>query len=114
MRVDSDTGLPTTKPLRDTNEYIHPSVRSRIILDGPGTVDRGDYECKAMAGYRLRLPKDAVAVGQPRAVWESRARKRGVPRRVLSESPLWETEKRLLSYSRTVYDYLLEEPWQPR
>lgn len=109
MRVSPETGRELQKGLRDTNEYVHASVRARTELGGPGVEDRGEYECRALEGYRLKVAGERErARGEPAAVWESRARKRGGPRRVLAESPLWETERRLLGYSPEVYDYLLE------
>ena len=112
MRVDS-TGQPTSKPLRETNEYIHPSVRTRINLDGPGIEDMGSYDCKALAGYKLKVNSGGGEPGRPAAVWESRARRKGGPRRILPESPLWETERKLLNYSPEVSAYLLEDKRRP-
>ena len=106
-RMDSQTGRPTSKPLRDTNEYIHPSVRARTELGGPGVEDRGAYDSRALWDYTLKVA-DARAPGEPLAVWESRARKRDRPRKILAESPLWETERRLLGYSPDMEDYVLE------
>lgn len=108
-RMDPSTGRPTSKPLRDTNEYIHSSVRARIELRGPGTEDRGVYDSKAMEDYVLKV-SDSRAPGQPLAVWESRARRKEKPRRILAESPLWETERKLLGYSPEAFDYILGEP----
>ena len=106
-RVDPETGRATSKPLRNTNEYIHPSVRSRICLDGPGYEDQGYYEPKAMRDYKLRdEPLDAD--GKPQLVfWESRSRFKGKTRKLLPESPLWQTERELLGMSPKVYRYLL-------
>ena len=108
-RMDPATGRPTRKALRNTNEYIHPSVRSRICLDGPGTQDRGLYGCKALEDYKLRMTGNRRKDNRPIAVWESRAKRKGVPRKILPESPLWETEMRLLQYSGNVQDFLFED-----
>ncbi|MCJ1409057.1 hypothetical protein MMC19_003134 [Ptychographa xylographoides] len=105
-RTDPGTGRPSAKPLRDTNEYVHPSVRARTELDGPGIEDRGTYRSRALEEYRLKVNASAAA-GEPLAVWESLARRKERPRRVLVESPLWETERRLLGYSPEVRDYIL-------
>ncbi|MCJ1476364.1 hypothetical protein MMC13_005030 [Lambiella insularis] len=112
-RMDSQTGRPTSKPLRDTNEYIHPSVRARTELGGPGVEDRGIYDSKALDDYILKVSASRVP-GQPLAVWESRDRKKEKPRRILAESPLWETERKLLGYSPEVYDYILAGPRRPQ
>ncbi|KAF1959727.1 hypothetical protein CC80DRAFT_405721, partial [Byssothecium circinans] len=51
---DPQTGRPTTRPLRLTNEYIHASARTRIRLSGPGVSDKGLYECRALTDtYKL-------------------------------------------------------------
>ncbi|MCJ1404248.1 hypothetical protein MMC11_007473 [Xylographa trunciseda] len=110
-RMDPQTGRSTGKLLRDTNEYIHPSVRARAELHGPGIEDRGAYDPRALWDYTLKVtgPTTARAPGQPLAVWESRARRRGDrPRKILAESPLWETERRLLGYTPEVEGYVLE------
>ena len=108
-RMDPATGSPTRKALRNTNEYIHPSVRSRIYLDGPGIEDRGLYSCRAMDEYKLRLTGSRPEDNRPIAVWESRAKRKGLPRKTLPESPLWETELKLLRYSQRVEEFLFEE-----
>ena len=108
-------GRPTSKPLRNTNEYIHPSVRSRICLDGPGVKDYDIYEPKAMDDYKLKFQELGPGV-EPKsqlAVWEYRTKRRGQQRKVLPESPLWETEKRLLEYSPKMRDYVLDEQRRP-
>ena len=109
MRVDPETGRPTRKALRNTFEYIHPCVRSRFYLDGPGVEDQGLYDCKALDNYKLRLTGHQPEDNRPIAVWESRAKRKGVPRKTLPESPLWETEMKLLRYSPKVQEFLFEE-----
>ena len=109
-RVDPTTGRPTHKSLRNTNEYIHPSVRSRFELDGPGVEDRGLYDCHALQDYKLRLTGGRPEENRPMAVWESRTKKKGAPKKVLQESPLWNTEIRLLQNSPKVYDFIYQPP----
>ena len=113
MRVDSETGRQTQKALRDTNEYIHPSVRSRSYLDAPGVEDKGLYYCRAMDGYKLKMTGNRPEDNMPLAVWESRERKKGGPRKVLRESPLWDTERKLLAYSKHVEEFIFK-PAKPR
>ena len=113
MRLDPLTGAPTRKGLRDTFEYVHPSVRSRLKMHGPGVQDRGEYEAEALRDYRLRTTNSAPGENRPLAVWESKSKRKGAPKRVLNESPLWETELKLLRYSGRVYDFLLDEPRRP-
>jgi hypothetical protein len=111
-RVDPYTGRPTRKPLRDTNEYVHPSVRTRSYLDGPGPEDRGYYESKALEGYKLRMTGHRPEENMPLAVWESRAKRKGVPRRTLRECPLFDTERKLLRYSQQVEQFVYAPPEQ--
>ena len=112
-RVDPATGRPTRKQLKNTNEYIHPSVRSRSFLDAPGTEDRGLYESKAMDGYKLKPTGHRPQDNMPLAVWESRAKRKGVPKKVLRESPLWDSERRLLRFSPKVDEFIYEDPNHP-
>lgn len=56
-RSDPDTGDPTPLPLRRTHEYIHPSVRVRIAVQGPGLDDKGSYAPAALGkGWHLYAP----------------------------------------------------------
>ena len=88
-RVDPDTGRQIPKMLRETNEYIHPSARSRIRLEGPGTEDEGIYECPALDPYKLRKLDET---GDKRAtfIWTPRSRQKKSTLHELPESPLWE------------------------
>lgn len=110
FRVDPNTGQPTSKPLRQTNEYIHPSARSRIILGGPGIQDHGRYECKALRDYKLKIENDDPANRSPLAIWVPRSRRKGLNR--LPESPLWEAEKELLRTDPEMYEFIIERPKQ--
>ncbi|MCJ1323228.1 hypothetical protein MMC15_008582 [Xylographa vitiligo] len=108
-RLSPSTGRPTPHPLRHTHEYIHASARARSTLHGPGVNDRshGDYASRALAAYTLRVAPQPRPPGEPLAVWESRARRKGGGRKVLVESPLWEVERRLLGYSPEVEGVVL-------
>ena len=70
-RVDPDTGESTGKPLRQTNEYVHPSARSRTVLKGPGVEDDGTYKSEALEDYKMRFV-DETPNQRPIAVWRSR------------------------------------------
>lgn len=107
-RVDPYTGRPTSKPLRSTNEYVHSSARSRIVLDGPGIEDHGRYEGKALQDYKLKTEESGAENTRPFAIWAPRSRRKGSTR--LPESPLWETEKDLLRTDPKMYDFILEGP----
>ena len=106
-RVDPSSGRTTSKPLRQTNEYVHPSARSRLELEGPGKDDRGTYEGKALDAYKLKYEDRQQNEARPRAVWVSRTRKKGGPRKELAESPLWDRERQLLKESPKMFDYVL-------
>ena len=78
-------------------------------------MERGVYEPRAMDDYKLKFQELGPGVEPKRqlAVWESRTKRRGQQRKVLPESPLWETEKRLLEYSPKMYGYVMDEPLRP-
>lgn len=108
FRADPTTGDPTSKLLRQTNEYIHPSVRTRLELSGPGKDDRGDYEAEALDPYKLKYEDDPTNGTRPRVMWVSRSKpRRGAPRNELPESPLWGKERQLLKQSPKMFDYVL-------
>ena len=108
-RVNPETGRETSKPLRQTNEYVHPSARSRIELDGPGIQDQGYYDCKALRDYKLKFEDNDQDRKRPFAIWAARSRGRSTVRKVLPESPLWRSEKELFDASANseVYDYIM-------
>lgn len=107
-RVDPNTGRPTSKLLRQTNEYIHPSARSRIFLGGPGIQDRGQYEGKALQDFKLKSENSELGDKRPFAIWVPRSRRKGSVR--LPESPLWETEKDLMRSDPKTFDFVMENP----
>ena len=113
-RVDPFTGRTTSRPLKRTNEYIHASARSRIVLEGPGKNDRGDYDCKALQDYKLVWDDNAPGNVRPQAVWKPASRHKDSPRNILPEAPLYETEKDLLDTSPKVWDYVMGEPEPPK
>lgn len=105
-RVDPETGRETTTPLRDTREYVHPSVRTRLQLHGPGVEDDSEYHASPLDDYRIRKPK-----GERRTtMWEPRNRKAGQP---LPESPLLRTERDLLYEDPKMWSYLMGRPESP-
>lgn len=109
-QVDQDTGKSTGKSLRDTHEYVHPSVRSRIVLRGPGVDDEGNYDCEALDPYKLK-DMDETADKRPTFFWELRSRRKGSgPRKELPESPLWTFEKELLRESARMYEFIYGKP----
>lgn len=107
-KPDPNTGQSTSKLLRETNEYIHASVRSRYLLGGPGIENRGRYEATALRGHKLKTLSPDPSSELPVPIWVPRSRHSGASR--LPESPLWEIEKELLRTDPEMYEYLLEEP----
>ncbi|KAL8732945.1 MAG: hypothetical protein Q9181_003751 [Wetmoreana brouardii] len=105
-KVDPTTGRATSKSLRQTNEYIHPSARTRLELDGPGKDDRGAYEGRALDPYKLKYEDNPQNGTRPLAVWVSRSKRKGAPRKELPESPLWDKERQLLKESPKMFDYV--------
>ena len=73
--IDGETGRVTRRPLRDTCEYVHASVRTRFVLRGPGKDDRGDS--RAAGARRLeagrRVPRRGAG-GRPASAYSGRAR----------------------------------------
>ena len=89
FRVDPDTGESTGKPLRQTNEYIHPSARSRTELKGPGVEDEGTYKSQALENYKVKFVDETVGQ-RPIAVWRSRrkaSKMRDLPERYVISRP---------------------------
>lgn len=108
-RIDRRSGKPTHKPLKNTHEYIHPSVRTRTLLGGPGAHDRGDYDSKALERWEVTVDKENVHRKQSVVVWRApRGQKRA--HKILPESVLKETELELLEKSPDMYDYLMQDP----
>lgn len=116
--VDPDTGRETDMPLRDTCEYVHPSVRTRLKLRGPGIDDKGDYECKALQDWKLVVDypenseffDDDAKRAPPRTLdvfWKLRTKQTNVTTRVLPESPLWPLERELLELDPEIEAYAL-------
>jgi hypothetical protein len=108
--VDPDDGRPTDRPLRDTNEYIHPSVRTRIRLRGPGMDDKGRYLPEAMDDWKLTIDYPDGPDAKPDIYWKARFSEKNVSTRVLPESPLWGLERRLLGLDEEAEEYVL---WPP-
>lgn len=105
--VDPATGKETDDPLIDTREYIHPCVRSRIKLKGPGISDRGRYECRSLSDWKLSIENEEGAK-RPRIFWRSREKnvEEGFAREI-PEAPLKQLEMELLEYDQETMEYVL-------
>ena len=110
--VDPFTGRTTDRPLRNTNEYIHPSVRTRYRLQGPGQLDRGDYEARALTdSYKLTVDygPNRERASDPEIYWRIKTRDTGAVK-VLPEAPLWRLERELARKDPDTYDYIKRPP----
>lgn len=107
MRMDPRNGEPTRKPLKDTNEYIHASVRSRYVMEGPGHADKGIYDPPALRKWRLRSER-GIQLPTP-WFWEEDSPEA----MILPEAPLRSVEKMLLKSSPEMVDYIEEPPPRP-
>lgn len=111
--TDPITCRPTSRPLRQTNEYIHASARTRYRLDGPGVSDKGLYECRALTdNYRLVVdygPNDASRSTDPDIHWRLKFRDPSAVK-ILPEAPLWGIEKELARRDPETYDYIKRPP----
>ena len=105
FRLDPKNGEVTNKPLRDTNEYIHSSVRSRFQMGGPGYNGRGIYTPPALKGWHL--DSEANLDGLPTPWFWKRDGPGSV---ILPEAPLRHVERMLLKQSPDVDEYINEEP----
>jgi len=110
--VDPFTGRTTDLPLRQTNEYIHASARTRFRFQGPGIADKGVYECRALtANYRLVVDYglDGARSADPDIYWKLKFRDPAAVR-ILPEAPLWGVEKELARRDPQTYDYIKRPP----
>ena len=112
---DPKTGKPSSTPLVNTNEYLHPSVRVRYGK-GLGINDKGVYKPAAMADWRV-IPdergdeSEATAKSSGHFKWHYQGVKtQGMSRTMLEESYLGEMERVLLKLDDEQYKrYLLDE-----
>ncbi|EOD43853.1 putative peptidoglycan binding domain containing protein [Neofusicoccum parvum UCRNP2] len=122
--VDPQTGKSTGRPLRDTHEYMHASVRARFRLGGPGEQDKGKYDPEPLDDWRLvvEYPEDGASpdggpprgrpAGPPDVFWKLRGNvdERDVSTRVLPEAPLSRLEREIAERDPETYEYLLFPP----
>lgn len=115
FRTDPFDGRTTSKRLKNTNEYIHASVRSRVGLGGPGIEDRGRYDPKALSDWSFELDSQSADPKEPMIVWKNLSGRKG-GQMLIPEAALLETERRLLEMSPKVEDYILDmrEPRKSR
>ena len=105
--VDPTNGKPTEDPLIETHEYIHPSVRARVKLGGPGVNDDGRYECKALQDWKLMIEAREDGGKWPDVFWRARTRPQEGFAKILPEAPLKQLEVELLQYDPETRDYVM-------
>lgn len=98
------------RSLMNTHEYMHPSVRTRIRLKGPGEEDQGRYDPEFVDHWKLVIEYPDGSDGRPNVFWKARFKSKDVSTRVLPESPLWDMEKELLGMDPETEDYVLHPP----
>ncbi|ORY14348.1 hypothetical protein BCR34DRAFT_239230 [Clohesyomyces aquaticus] len=110
--VDPINGRTTARPLRLTNEYIHPSVRTRIRLNGPDVSDKSTYACRALTdNYKLVVDYGSRTSksGDPDVFWKLKFKDSDAVK-VLPEAPLWRLERELAKRDPETYDYVRKPP----
>lgn len=115
-RVDPYSGRQTSKRLKNTNEYIHASVRSRVGLKGPGTEERGFYNPAALQDWTFEAEPTvpgAAAAGHGgnlsnggMIVWSYRGDVDRVGQDRIPEAVLLDTELALLRQFEQVDQYV--------
>jgi hypothetical protein len=106
--VDPTDGRKTETPLQSTHEYIHPSVRTRFRLKGPGEDDDGLYEPKALRDWKLFVDYEGEKGkgGRPNVFWKLRTSERNVTTRTLPEAPLLPLERELLEMDPEMEEFV--------
>jgi len=99
-------GRMTDRRLKNTNEYIHTSVRCRLGLQGPGVSDRGVYDPPALRDWTFDTEVVPDSGGDRlMVVWTDRSEKRERGQDKIPEAKLGETEMVLLRQSPRVEEY---------
>ena len=103
--IDPTNGKATNDPLLNTREYVHPCVRSRVKLRGPGIKDQGVYDCKGLQDWKLVIENEEGAK-RPAIFWRARDKPPPGFVRELPEAPLKQLELDLLDYDPETFDYV--------
>ena len=106
--TDPHTGKDTGRPLRNTNEYMHASVRIRLGGKGLGRDDKGVYKPKALEGWTLRGLGADVEHFDNIITWEHGLAGKET-KRVLPEDDLGELEKALLMTSPSIARRVMDD-----
>jgi uncharacterized protein (DUF2235 family) len=90
--TDYASGRPTAALLKNTNEHVHASVRSRVLLGGK-SYDGKDYFSEALEDWKLE--NEHSAGGKP-ATWVCKGKNGENIEKVMSEDTLGYFEKKIL------------------
>lgn len=106
-RTDPRTNIPTDVRLVRTHEVVHPSVRIRMEMHGPGKEDRGTYTPRALKGWKVLPPGMQASKGVEESEEELHKHRWVSERRgdvvVLPEDNLGASELELLKLSPDVF-----------
>jgi hypothetical protein len=86
---------------------MHPSVRARIQLHGPGSEDHRRYDPKFLDDWKLVIKYQDRKDKKPSIYWKARFKETNVSTRILPESPLWSFERQLLGLYKKMDLYVL-------
>ncbi|KAK5064731.1 hypothetical protein LTR84_000565 [Exophiala bonariae] len=111
-RTDPQNGRPTSKRLKNTNEFIHASVRARLGLQGPGSQDRGIYDPPALKDWTFEAemlpPGQGGNADHLAVIWTDHNAKNTGGQEKIPEAIISETELVLLKQTPRTYDYVLD------
>jgi hypothetical protein len=111
-RTDPYNGRHLTKRLKNTNEYIHASVRTRLGIEGPGVQDRGKYDPPALRDWTFDTMFVPPAQGGNQdgllVMWTNHSAKKTGGQEKIPEAKISETEMVLLRLSPRVLEYVTE------
>jgi hypothetical protein len=103
--TDYASGKPTAAFLKNTNEHVHASVRSRVLLGGK-SYDGKDYFSEALADWKL---ENEHATGEKPARWVYQGKKEDNNEKVMSEDTLGYFEKKILEQDENAATQLFGE-----
>lgn len=88
-QIDPRTRSDKRDFLRDTNESVHSSVRTRLACEGLGLNDRAAWTCPALSGWRLRRVTAFAQESPPKPAPGCRAGERDYDGAELGERWVW-------------------------
>ena len=99
----------TKRRLRNTRQSVHSSVRVRIGCDGPGYMNKGQYQCPALKGWKwdaIFTPRETGNLIS-KVRWTKETGEEEEPLLIMDEDELGDIEKILMkNWSPKIYDSL--------